>query len=99
MRLSWGEITVLKDSGALVESFTTNHYKGLRQQLIEDGRLVSGSDPQLLHFAEDVTFASPSAAASVIFNRNTNGRTAWIVKDANQTLKELQDAQIPDPDV
>jgi hypothetical protein len=48
----------------------------------------------LLEFAENVTFASPSAAAAVINDRNTNGRTAWKLKRTGQTLKEWQDAQV-----
>jgi len=76
-----------------------NSYQSLRQQLIEDGRLkLSDDQSDLLEFKNDVRFASPSAAAAVIFNRNTNGRTAWKIKNTDQTLKERQDAQIPPPD-
>lgn len=90
-----GELfVVLKGSGALTEEFAHNSYKALRQQLIADGLLKSNSASQLLQFEENVNFPSPSAAASVIFNRNTNGRIAWKIKDADMTLKEWQDAQL-----
>ena len=89
-----GEITVLAGSHASTETFTTNIYGNLRQQLINEGRLVPTDDPNFLVFAEDVAFASPSAAAAVIKNRNTNGRTSWKLVTTNQSLKDWQDAQL-----
>lgn len=95
-----GEITVLKGSKALKEEFAMNSYKSLRQQLISDGRIrpLNGPEGSLLEFAEDVTFLSPSAASSVIFNRNTNGRITWKIEGTDKTLKEWQDSQIPSND-
>lgn len=89
-----GEITVLTGSRGTTENFTTNIYGALRQQLIDDGRLASTEDPNFVEFLEDVTFASPSAAAAVIKNRNTNGRTSWRLAETGQTLKEWQDSQL-----
>lgn len=90
-----GEMTVLAGSHAVTKSdFVSNTYAALREQLIQDGRLVPAQDPRLLEFVEDVTFASPSAAAAVITNRNTNGRTAWKITTTGQTLKDWQDAQL-----
>lgn len=90
-----GEFTVLAGSRATTKSdFVSNGYGPLRQQLIKDNRIVPCADPQFLEFAEDVAFPSASAAAAVITNRNTNGRTAWRLVRTNQTLKEWQDAQL-----
>ncbi len=89
-----GEVTVLAGSRGTTESFVTNIYASLRQQLMNDGRLVPTDNPRFVEFAEDVTFASPSAAAAVITNRNTNGRTAWRLVGTGQTLKEWQDSQL-----
>jgi hypothetical protein len=89
-----GEITVLGGSRGTTERFVTNIYASLRQQLMNDGRLVPANDRNFVEFAEDVTFASPSAAAAVITNRNTNGRTAWRLVETGQTLKEWQDSQL-----
>lgn len=89
-----GEITVLAGSRGTTESFATNIYASLRQQLMNDRRLVPTNDPNFVEFSEDVTFASPSAAAAVIKNRNTNGRTAWRLVGTGQTLKEWQDSQL-----
>lgn len=89
-----GEIIVLKGSRALTESYSVNTYAGLREQLIDEGRLVKESGSQYLLFAEDVTFKSPSAAAAVILNRNANGRTEWKIRSSSQSLKDYQDAQL-----
>lgn len=88
-----GEITVLAGSRATTKSdFVANNYAALREQLIRDGRLALSQEPDFLEFKEDVTFASPSAAAAVI--RNRNGRTSWKVVRTGQTLKDWQDEQL-----
>lgn len=89
-----GEIIVLAGSHASTENFAVNIYANLREHLIADGRLTTTDDPNFLEFVEDVAFASPSAAAAVIRNRNTNGRTSWKLAGTNQTLKDWQDAQL-----
>lgn len=90
-----GEITVLPGSRATTKGdFADNGYASLREQLIKDGRLIPTPDPDYLEFAEAVTFASPSAAAAVIRNRRTNGRTSWRLAGTGQTLKDWQDAQL-----
>lgn len=90
-----GEITVLSGSTATTSSdFASNGYAPLRQELMRTGRLAPSNDPQLLVFTEAVPFQSASAAAAVITNRNTNGRTAWRIAGTNQTLKDWQDAQL-----
>ncbi|WP_245291952.1 GIY-YIG nuclease family protein [Methylobacterium tarhaniae] len=90
-----GELTVLAGSKATTKSgYAANSYAPLRDQLIKDGRLVPSADPQFLEFAADVAFMSASAAAAVIKNSNSNGRTAWRLVGTGQTLKEWQDAQL-----
>jgi hypothetical protein len=90
-----GEITVLKGSKATTNNkFSSKAYANLRNQLIEDGRLIQSEDPVFLEFTKDVAFQSPSAAAAVIKNRNTNGRTSWRLVGTGQTLKDWQDAQL-----
>jgi hypothetical protein len=90
-----GEITILSGSQAVAkDDFVANTYAALRKELMDDGRLKLSSDGQHYQFVEDVTFSSPSAAAAVVFNRNTNGRRVWRVKSTGQSLKEWQDAQI-----
>lgn len=90
-----GEVTVLEGSTATAKSdFASKGYSSLRDLLITEGRLVPVPGSQLLQFKEPVTFTSASAAAAVVANRNTNGRTAWRLISTGQTLKEWQDAQL-----
>jgi len=89
------EVTVLKGSFATIkDDFVANTYGVLRKQLIDEGRLKLVQTGEKYEFIEDIIFKSPSAAAAVIFNRNTNGRTAWRIEGADITLKDWQDAQI-----
>lgn len=90
-----GELTVLAGSQANAgDQYAVNHYGQLRTQLLAEGKLVKKPEAEHLEFSEDVLFASPSAASSVIYNRNSNGRTEWRVKGTGQTLKDWQDAQV-----
>lgn len=85
------EIVVKAGSLArLNPDFAMNQYGSLRQQLIDDGALVPSIGGDTLVFSRDVPFSSPSAAAAVIYGRNSNGRTAWRVKSTGQTLKDYQ---------
>jgi hypothetical protein len=89
------EFTVLAGSTAMAEKdFVQNPYALLREQLIKDGRLKHDADHKFLEFSENVSFASPSAAASVITNHASNGRVEWKLKSTGQTLKEWQDSQV-----
>ncbi len=90
-----GEFVVLKGSTARregVESWTA--YKSQRDQLVKDGKLVEGADSQLLVFAEDVPFASPSAAAAVVLGRNANGRKEWKTQDTGKSYCDWQALQL-----
>ena len=62
--------------------------KSLRQQLLDEGALVV--EGELLRFAKDAEFSSPSAAAATIKGGNANGLTAWRRKDG-LTLRELDE--------
>lgn len=88
-----GEFTVLAGATATQNTFSSYQYNSLRARLIEDGSLVIGADGAL-KLLQDTAFASPSAAAAVLLNRNSNGRTEWKVKDTGQTLKDWQDQKL-----
>ncbi|ACT59324.1 GIY-YIG nuclease family protein [Hirschia baltica] len=91
-----GEFVVLKGSTALADPpHTSDGYAKLRISLIENNTLASSEpDNGLLVFLQDVSFNSPSAAASVISGRNSNGRWEWRLMDTNQTLKDWQIQQL-----
>lgn len=75
-----------------VDSWTS--YKGLRDRLVAEDRLVDGVDADQYVFAEDVAFSSPSAAASVVLARNTNGRLAWRDAGSGKTYADWQELQL-----
>jgi hypothetical protein len=63
-------------------------YRAIRDQLVQDGRLVDGPSPELFMFAEDVAFASPSAAASIVAARSASGPREWKVQGTGQTYRD-----------
>ncbi|WP_068305057.1 GIY-YIG nuclease family protein [Pararhodobacter sp. CCB-MM2] len=95
-----GEFVVLEGSQALADmNFASNNYARLKARLIEDGVLsatpLTGGQatPHRLWFVKPWSFSSPSAAGSVILDRNTNGRTRWVVKGTRQTYHDWQQSQ------
>lgn len=92
--LAGEELTVFQGSTAATEEFVTNTYASLRRSLIEEGKLRAKADSEFLEFVADVPFRSPSAASSVILNRNSNGRTAWKIKNSGLSLKDWEDARL-----
>jgi len=88
-----GEFIVLEGSEARYDSGAERKdYESLKEQLIEDEILIDKSD-DLWMFSKPFAFKSPSAAASVVLDRNANGRTEWKVKGASQTYHDWQQAQ------
>jgi hypothetical protein len=89
-----GAFVVMKGSTARKQCIAKwTNYKALRDQFVQDGRLVGADDPSLLVFAEDVAFASPSAAATVVFGGNQSGPQAWRTEDGAMTYKEWREAK------
>lgn len=62
----------------------------LRQKLIENGSLTRSKD--LLAFSTPVEFASPSAAAAVVYGGTANGLTAWRT-ESGVSLKQLDERE------
>lgn len=85
-----GDFVVLEGSrarGGRSESY--NSYRALRDALQYDGALVEEGDGHL-RFARNTPFKSPSAASSVILDRNDNGRTTWKLPGAVKTYADWQ---------
>jgi hypothetical protein len=62
--------------------------KAVRDQLVQDGRLVDGPSPELYRFAMDVPFASPSAAASIVAARSASGPREWRLRGSGQCYRD-----------
>lgn len=76
-------------SGTEVESMPTS-FSEMRRQLLAAGVLVRQGDH--LAFTQDYVFGSPSAAATIVLGRNSNGRVEWK-DDKGRTLKQLQNGE------
>ena len=69
---------------------TTHGYQQLREQLEGDGTLMPSADDMTMRFTRDMVFASPSAAAAVVFGRVSNGREAWKADSLGISYGEWQ---------
>ena len=88
-----GEFIVLEGSEALTGTgHVQQSYGGLKEKLIAEGTLVP-HDADKLRFAKPWSFNSPSAAAAVVLDRNSNGRIEWKVKGSKQTYHDWQQVQ------
>jgi hypothetical protein len=90
-----GEFIVMKGSTACrqdVKSWTS--YRSLRDQLVQEGKLIDSGNPECFEFAEDVGFSSPSAAAAVVNAGNANGRRLWKVSNTSQTYQDWYDQKL-----
>lgn len=89
------QFIVLKGSQArLAGTSSWTSYKGLRDKLMGEGKLVESDQPNILTFVEDVPFESPSAAAAVVYAGNQNARLAWREKGSGQSYKDWQTSQL-----
>ena len=88
-----GEFIVLEGSEALTGTgYVQQSYGGLKEKLIADSVLIPHGVDKVC-FAKPWSFNSPSAAAAVVLDRNSNGRIEWKVKGSKQTYHDWQQAQ------
>ncbi|TRD16415.1 GIY-YIG nuclease family protein [Palleronia caenipelagi] len=88
-----GDFIVLEGSESLCDTgYASNTYAQLKDSLLREGVLVP-SVPGRLKFERPHAFRSPSAAAAVILDRNSNGRTEWKVAGSDQTYQIWQEAR------
>lgn len=89
-----GEFIVREGSEALPEKgMQHTSYAALKHSLISEGVLHKGTNDKLV-FDRAYSFRSPSAAAAIILDRNSNGRTEWKVKDKKMTYQDHQESLV-----
>ena len=92
-----GEFIVLEGSEALTGTgYVQQSYGGLKDRLVADGVLIpqdAATGTDRMRFAKPWSFNSPSAAAAIVLDRNSNGRLEWKVKGASQTYHDWQQFQ------
>lgn len=77
-RIRGDEFIVLANSLAIPdERYQHNGYAALRQDLMSRGVLIPTEDKNFLRFSRDTAFASSSAAAAVVLNRQASGPKEW----------------------
>jgi hypothetical protein len=69
-------------------------YRALRERLMSDRSLVPGASDNLLSFATDVVFASPSAAASIVAGRSASGPIEWKIAETGQSYRDWRVATL-----
>lgn len=72
-------------------------YRALREKLITDRQLVDGPSAELLSFAADIVFTSPSAAASIVAARSASGPLEWKVGETSTTYRDWRAARLDGP--
>lgn len=88
-----GEFIVLEGSQALINTgHVQQSYGGLKRKLVDQGILAPSTNGMLV-FAKPHAFSSPSAAAAVVLDRNSNGRAEWKVRGSKQTYHDWQQAK------
>lgn len=90
-----GEFVVLEGSEALKDAGYqgANSYGEIKQELITQGVLVPATDGKSYRFTRAYAFKSPSAAAAVVLDRNSNGRREWKVVGSKLTYHEWQEGK------
>jgi Domain of unknown function (DUF4357) len=83
------EFVVLEGSEALKDTtYSHNSYARLKQELVVHHILEPTPDGTKYRFTRACPFQSPSAAGSIILDRNTNGRTRWYLVDSKLNYHE-----------
>ena len=91
-----GEFVVFKGSRARVigpQGWTS--YRGLREQLVLEKKLVPCDSPEFYVFAENVAFSSPTAGAVIVNAGNVSGRIgSWRVEGTSKTYQDWHEEKL-----
>jgi hypothetical protein len=72
-------------------------YAALRDKLVASAQLVQGDTPELWVFGTDVTFSSPSAAASIVSGRSAGGPLEWKIQPQGLSYRDWRASRIDEP--
>jgi Domain of unknown function (DUF4357) len=87
-----GEFLVLQGSEARRDTQNVGQgYRNLKMELINHGVLSASDNLSMFKFLKSYAFTSPSAAASVVLDRNANGRSEWKVIGHGMTYHQWQE--------
>jgi len=70
-------------------------YRGLREQLVLEKKLVPCDSPEFYVFAENVAFSSPTAGAVIVNAGNVSGRKgSWRVEGTSKTYQDWHEEKL-----
>jgi hypothetical protein len=70
-------------------------YRGLREQLVLEMKLVPCNSPEFYVFAENVAFSSPTAGALIVNAGNVSGRKgSWRVEGTSKTYQDWHEGKL-----
>jgi hypothetical protein len=72
-------------------------YAALRDKLVAGAQLVAGVAPDVWTFATDVTFTSPSAAASIVSGRSASGPIEWKIQSQGLSYRDWRASGMDEP--
>ena len=72
-------------------------YAALRDKLVASAQLGQGATPDLWTFGSDVTFSSPSAAASIVSGRSASGPLEWKIQPQGLTYRDWRASRMDEP--
>lgn len=72
-------------------------YAALRDKLVVSGQLGRGDTPDIWRFGSDVTFSSPSAAASIVSGRSASGPLEWKIQPQGLSYRDWRASHIEEP--
>ncbi|MCX5580789.1 DUF4357 domain-containing protein [Kaistia terrae] len=89
-----GRFAVLAGSTAMKDSSASDKRdREARDSLIREGILLDTTQANLLRFADDHTFSSPSRAAGVIRDGNVSGPQSWIERHSGMSLRDFLEGE------
>ncbi len=71
-------------------------YAALKDKLVASAQLVDGLSPDVWTFGSDVTFSSPSAAASMISGRSASGPLEWKIQPQGLSYRDWRASRMDD---
>jgi len=91
-----GEFVVFKGSTARVTGpLGWTSYRGLRDQMVLEKKLVPCNTPEFYVFAENVALSSPTAGAVIVNAGNVSGRTgSWRVEGTSKTYQDWHEEKL-----
>lgn len=85
---------VLAGSTARAHHDGVSRDRGLRDRLVAEGVILPTENPDVLVFASDYVFSSPSTAGGVVLDANCSGPQTWRRPESGMTYKSWEESLV-----